>query len=271
MKKRIAFLGCGNMASAIIGGILKANIVCDEDINVFDVNKTQYEKFKDTKINTFDTAADAVSGADYIVLAVKPQNYADLLCELSKTAGDVSSKTFISIAAGVSTSSICARFGKDLKVVRTMPNTPLLYSSGTTALCKNKFVSDEDYAFVRGIFAASGTVFDLEEEKMNAIISVTSSSPAYVYLFIKSIIEGAKEQGFDEAKIKDAVCDMVIGSAKMLKQSPKTPDELINMVTSPKGTTERAMNVLYEAKPIETMKRAMEECTKRADELSKLV
>ncbi len=266
MNKTFAFIGTGNMAYAIIGGLVNdtsALAVPKNQIILFDANPAQYQKFGNGFVLA-ESIQDAMR-ADVIVLAVKPQNYADVLSEISGT--DLAGKIIISIAAGISTAYIESRLGP-CAVVRTMPNTPLLIGKGVTAICANANVSDEDFAFVEQIFASSGTTIRLAERDMNKICAATGSSPAYVFLMIKAICEGAVKQDILCDDMRTAVCNMVIGSATLARESDKSLDELIRMVTSPKGTTEQALRVLHEAEFEKTVIEAMDACTKRADELA---
>lgn len=260
--KKLAFLGAGNMAFAIVGGLKNA------DITVYDKITSQYDKF-DSSVNRADSASEAVRDADYIFLAVKPQNFPELLGELRESGVVLDGKTFVSIAAGISCESICRNLGKTVAVIRTMPNTPLLIGKGVTALSRNDAVSDEAFEEIKAAFDSLGKTLILPEDKMNAVIAATSSAPAYVYHFIDAICKEARAEGVDTPELLTAVCAMVSGSAEMLMSTGKAPEELIKMVTSPKGTTERAMNVLYEEGFVDTVARAMQACTERAEELSK--
>ena len=267
LNGKFAFLGTGNMASAIIRS-MHGNYSPDK-IVLFDKDTSKYELFKDAPFILADSAPNAVELADYIFLSVKPQNFTELLTEIKNSNVDLSNKTFISIAAGITTDFICEKLGKNVAVVRTMPNTPLLVGKGVTALSKNEFVNDKVFKNICAIFASSGTSFTLPEEKMNDIISVTSSSPAYVFLFIKSIYDASLEMGFNNKDMLEIICKTVIGSAELLLKTGKTPDELISMVKSPKGTTEQALNVLMDNNFPEILKNAMIKCSERAEELSK--
>ena len=259
--KRYSFIGAGNMAFAIIGGMKNA------DITVYDKISSQYEKFGNT-VNIAPSAAKAVELSDYIVLAVKPQNFKELLCEIKESGVSLDGKVFVSIAAGVKISSICTALGKNVPVIRTMPNTPLLIGKGVTALSKNGLVSDEAFENIKATFASCGKVLELPEDKMNAVIAATSSAPAYIYYIIDCIVKEAISQGLDTSELTEAVCEMVKGSADMVMRSNKTPMELVKMVTSPNGTTERAMNVFYCQGLDKMISDAMKACTARAEELS---
>jgi len=250
------------MAFAIIGGLQNANVT------VYDKITSQYSKF-DKSVRIAESAAQAVELSDYIVLSVKPQNFPELLTELKESGVATEEKIFISIAAGISCESICHGLGKKVAVIRTMPNTPLMIGKGVTALSRNDLVCEESFEEVKGIFATLGKIIVLPESKMNAIIAATSSAPAYVYHFIDAIYKEAMAEGIDTPELLTAICAMVSGSAEMLMSTGKTPEELIKMVTSPKGTTERAMNILYSEGFADTIARAMQACTERAEELSK--
>lgn len=259
--KRFSFLGAGNMAYAIIGGMKNA------DITVYDKLASQYEKFG-SNVKIAPSVADAVQNAEYIVLAVKPQNFPELLNEIKESRSSLDEKTFISIAAGISCDAVCNMLGQNVAVVRTMPNTPLLIGKGVTAIAKNSEVTDDAFDTVCTLFSALGKTIFLDESKMNAIIAATSSAPAYVYHFIDAICKEAKNEGIDSPELLTAVCAMVSGSAEMLMSMNLPPEELVKMVTSPKGTTEKAMEVLYEDGFADTIAKAMKACTARADELS---
>ena len=261
-KEKFAFLGVGNMANAIIGA-METNNIC-----LYDLDKSKCNSLCAKRpLICADSVAEALEYADYVFLSVKPQNFADLLSEIAKSVPDYDSKVYISIAAGISTDYIENALGKKAAVIRTMPNTPMLYGAGVTAICRNERVSDENFETIKSIFSSCSCVFELPQDKMNAIISATSSSPAYVFLFIKAIHDSALAQGLD-IEI-DTICDLVSGSAQMLKQSPLSADELISMVTSKGGTTEQAMRVFREKDLCGIVDEAMLACTKRAEELGK--
>ncbi len=270
MDKKIAFIGVGNMAGAIILGITAENnpdAVSDNNICVFDVDRSKYDKYSGRRFVFADSPEDAIAFADYIVLAVKPQNYRELCTSVGAKIKDFSGKVFISLAAGVSTDAVCSVLGSDAAVVRTMPNTPLLVGAGVTALCRNRLVSNEDFAKIRSVFDSMGMTMVLDEKDMNKVIAVTGSSPAYVFSFIKALCDGASAQGLEYKELKESACRAVIGSATLLMNSDKTPEELISMVTSKGGTTEQAMLVLKKYSFEEAIVEAMEKCTERAETL----
>lgn len=264
--KKIAFIGTGNMASAICSGIINAKILPPSNIVLFDKNTEQYVKFDDSCAKA-SSLCSAVDMADCIFFSVKPQNIKSVLEEIK--ALDLSKKLFISICAGITIESIQNTLG-NVKIVRTMPNTPLLIGQGVTALCRNELVSDEDFAFATSLFASSGFTTELREDEINNITAITSSSPAYVYLFAKAMLVGAEKLGFNNENALEMICKTIIGAVNMILADSRSVDELIQMVKSPNGTTERALNVFDEKGFIDIVSEAMRACADRADELSKL-
>lgn len=270
MKKKIAFIGVGNMAHAIINGILNNSKDFTKDsIILFDKNPSQLDDLG--FLTSANDAVQAVKDADFVVFAIKPQNFPDVLSELKNSGIDTHGKVFITIAAGISCEYICS-YLPNAAVVRAMPNTPMLIGQGVCSVCKNEYVSDDDFKTAFALFSALGVAFELTEDKMNAIISLTSSSPAYIFLFIKALMDGAVKQGLefeDEKELRRIACSTVIGSAMLLMESEKSPEQLIKDVTSPGGTTAEAMKVFYGAEIENTVYEAMDACTKRAFELAK--
>ena len=263
---KIAFIGAGNMASAIANGIISSKLINAENIFLYDKNENQYSKFP-SECKYAANITEICNESDYIFLSVKPQNIKDVLSEVKST--DTKDKVFVSICAGITIESIEQILGKR-KIVRTMPNTPMLLGLGVTALCKNDLVSESEFEFVTSLFASSGDTIELKEDEINAITAVTSSSPAYVYTFIKGMLEGAKSLGLDYDNILDVICKTIIGSVHMVLTKEKSVDDLIRMVKSPNGTTERALNVFDENNFIKTIEDAMIACSNRAEELAKL-
>lgn len=265
-KMKLAFLGVGNMASAILTGL--QSITDDRDIYLYDPLPAATSRFTERQYNIAPSAPAAVAAADCVIFAVKPQTVPALLEEL-REANVCEGKTLVSIAAGVPIAVFTRALG-ELPVVRTMPNTPMLIGAGLTALCRNSLVDDDTFAAVRQIFDATGSTIVLDEADMNKIISVTSSSPAYIFLMIDSIWKSGLAQGLPEDGLLEAVCSTVIGSARLVKETGKSPEELIAMVCSKKGTTEQAMLKLAEHRFPEVIHEAMLACTNRADELGRI-
>ena len=275
MSKKIAFIGVGNMAAATIAGITNANRDMS-DIILYNRHKEKIEKYRECGAVIADSLCEAVEAADIVMLCVKPQNFPDILPELS-LCKNVSSKIFVTMAAGITMKTVSdAALGAP--VVRVMPNTPMLIGKGVIAACKNEQTSDGDFDLVCEIFALSGKVIKIDESEMNRIICVTGSSPAYVFMMIRAMYEGAESQGLlqngegfgiTEKELIDSICDTIIGAAELMKAGTKTPDEQISTVASKGGTTERAIAELERYCFDEAIISAMKKCTERADELGK--
>lgn len=265
--KKITFIGAGNMASAIVGGILSSSISNPSDITLYDKNILQYQKFNEACIHAV-SIEESINNSDFIFLSVKPQNIKDVLEEI-KSCKDIKNKVFVSICAGITIESIERVLG-NVKIARAMPNTPLLIGQGTTGLCKNSLLSNEEFKTVYDIFSSSGFVAAVEEKDINNVTALTGSSPAYVYLFVKALVDGAEKLGFNNENAIKMVCNTLIGSANMVLNSDMSIDELIKMVTSPKGTTEKALIEFENNAFCEIVFKAMKACADRADELSKL-
>ena len=265
--RRIAFIGVGNMANAIIGGLLRSGAVDCPHLILSDRFPEKCAPYTEQGATLAPSPAEAAKDADCVVLAVKPQNFPEVLSELSEVEG-IAGKLIVTIAAGITVETVKTAL-KGAPVVRVLPNTPMLIGMGVSVICKADDVDPADFSFVTAMFEASGSVTVIDEAEMNRIISVTSSSPAYVFAFVDAICRGATAQGLDGDALLPAVCDMVIGSATLLRDGALTPAEQIARVTSKGGTTERAMAVFAQRDMTGTVREAMEACTARADELAK--
>lgn len=269
MKKRsLAIIGVGNMAKAIISGIISADIPVS-NIILFDKNKEQYNGLPVGKAEYIysESALEAVSSADCVLLSVKPQNYSDVLSEISD-APEFDKKLYISIGAGITSKSVSDKLGGAC-VIRVLPNVPMLIGEGVSVVCKNDAASSDDFSFVNSVFSSAGSTVLIDESEMNRMIGVTSSSPAYVFKFINAMYLSALDQGLSEDGLLDAICDTVIGSAMLLKGSNDTPADLISKVASKGGTTEQALLALDVNNFDEIINKAMKACTNRAEELGK--
>lgn len=266
---RFAFLGVGNMGGALLNGFLKSGLVKPEEIIVFDIDSSKYNNYIMQGIKTAPDTASAVRGAEYTVIALKPSIVGSSMKELSADKTAFEGTTFISIAAAVPIDYICESLGEIVPVIRTMPSTPMLIGQGAIALCRNSAVEKEKFEFMCRLFSEIAEVSVMEESCLNSIISVNGSSPAYVYLFVKAMLEGAMEQGITKEQALPLILKTIEGSVDMIRQSDVDIDVLIQRVASPNGTTLAALNSFYKDDFVGAIKRAMAACTKRADEISK--
>lgn len=263
---KIGFIGAGNMASAIIEGLLKNKLYSNNNLIVYDISEERRQYFKSKDIAVADSLLNLLENSRIIFLAIKPQNYESVLTEIKSNVNE--NKLFVTIAAGISTTYIQNKLGVNCPIVRAMPNTPLLMGLGATAICKSENVSNLDFDTVKAIFATASEVEILPEDKMNEVVSINGSSPAYIYLFVKTMLNWALQKGIDYDVALNLACKTLEGSALMLKESGFTPDELIKMVSSPGGTTLEALKSLNDHRFCETLMEAMDSCAKRAEELS---
>lgn len=265
---KLGFIGAGNMAGAIISGLLGAGGLKSAEMGVYDVNSEKVKEYGDKGLKIYDNPARLVSECRYVLLAVKPQNFEELLPRLrDAVTGDT---VIISIAAGISASYIKSVLGQGCRVIQAMPNTPLLVGKGSVAISRVEPVTDEEFEFACGLFqGASGTVEPIDNRLMNEVITLNGSSPAYIYLFAKVLVERAVELGFDPDCANRLICQALIGSAEMMLHSGKSHQELIDMVTSPGGTTFAGLEALKENRFSETLRACYDATTKRAYELGK--
>ena len=266
---KISFIGAGNMATAIIKSIVLSGRVAASSIFVYDKLENKSDALCELGVNKCKSVSEAAGCAENILIAVKPQDYESVLLDIKDSDVDLKSKTVISIAAGISCEYICRLLCVDCPVVRVMPNTPLMLGVGATAISRNSLVSDKAYSKICTLFASSGSVCSLDEDLMNKVISVNSSSPVYLYLLAKAMIDKSVSYGISEKYSTELVYQTLRGSVEMLLKSGKTPDELIKMVASPGGTTLAAISSFENDCFNDVVSRAMDCCTQRAEELSK--
>ena len=238
---KLGFIGAGNMAGAIIGGVLGKGFLTPADIAVFDVNPTQQEKLNQSHGVMGMASLDAlIQACEYIVLAVKPV-YLRAVLDAAKPLGN--GKRFISIAAGWSfamlTDILDAESGAH--VLRTMPNTPALVGAGFTALCEQTTFTPDELNWAKALFLTLGEVAVLPETLFDAVVATTGSGPAYVFMMIEAMGDAAVLQGMPRPLAYRAAAQAVLGAAKMVLETGEHPGVLKDMVCSPAGTTIEAV------------------------------
>ncbi len=260
---KLGVIGLGNMATAMIGGIIKAGIIAPSDINGSDPSKEQSDKAKESLgINICDGNEAAISGSDYVILAVKPQIHEAVLPQIGSAMKK--EQVIISIAPGKTLSYLESNLIDGAKIVRLMPNTPALVGEGCTGVCKNANVSDEEFAFVMKMPAGFGKALEVTESQMDAVVAVSGSSPAYVFMLIDAMADGAVAEGLDRATAIQMASQAVLGSAKMVLETGKHPGQLKDMVCSPAGTTIDAVAVLEEGGFRASVIDAMSACAEKS-------
>jgi len=266
----IAFIGAGSMGGAIISGLLASGARVEGGIRA--VNRTEAKAADLRRPGVLslayetedDATARAIDGAGIVVLGVKPAAVPDVLEEIrGMLAPDA---IVVSIAAGVRIATMEARIPN--AVVRTMPNTPSRLGKGVTGVAFGSRASAEQRATVERLFGAIGSVVVVDEDRIDALSTISGSGPAYVYFLVEQLTETARRLGFDEREAKLLAEGTFIGAAALLDASGEDPAELRRRVTSPKGTTERAIAVLEDADLASLFLRAAEAALARARELA---
>lgn len=260
MNKTIGFIGCGNMARAMIGGIVKSNLVSSEKIIASNPSDNSLNKVKEEyNILVTQDNVEVAKASDIIILAIKPDKYFEIIDEIKPyLRKDV---VIVTIAAGITLESMSNAMGHDAKVVRTMPNTPALVSEGMSALCANKNITKEELQDVVKVFESFGKVELLEEKLIDIVPAVSGSSPAYVYMFIEALGDGAVLQGMPREMAYRMAAQAVLGAARMVLDTGEHPGKLKDNVCSPGGTTIKAVYTLEKNNFRAAVISAMESCS----------
>lgn len=218
MSKKIGFIGSGNMGGAMIGGIIKASLTAKENIYVSDINEASLNKMKESYgVNTTTDNAELAKECDIIVLSVKPFLYSVVINQIKDVVKE--DVIIVVIAAGQSSAAVAELFGKEIKVVKTMPNTPALVGEGMAAIAPAKNVSKEETEEIVAIFNSFGKCEIVPEHLMDAVTAVSGSSPAYVYMLIEAMADAAVVEGMPRPQAYKFAAQSVLGSAKwFLKQ-----------------------------------------------------
>lgn len=258
-KYKLGFIGCGNMAKAIINGLLDSKLLTAKDILV----STPSISAPYRGVSFSNNNQDVVSTCEYVVLAVKPQIFKAISADFTNNK----CKCVISIMAGVNTDTI-AKVCNCNQVIRIMPNTPCSIGEGVSAI--TSFNADADSnEFVENIFKTISKVVRVEEKYFDAVTSISGSGPAYVYYFIKAMIDGGIKGGLSFDQSKELTIATMIGASKMVANSSEELDTLIQKVCSKGGTTIQAIDTFREKSIDKSIIEGIEKCRKRSEELSK--
>lgn len=243
MNKTIGFIGGGNMASAIIGGILNARLAAKEQIIATAKTEKTIDSLKERfGIKAVRDNAEAARQSDILFLAVKPYLFKEIISEIKDFIQPDS--IIISIAAGQTITGIESVFAKDIKLIRAMPNTPAMVGEAMSALCANQNITEPELTEVILIFNSFGKCEIVPEAMMDAVVGVSGSSPAYVYMFIEAMADAAVADGMPRAQAYKFAAQSVLGAAKMVLETGTHPGALKDAVCSPGGTTIEAVSVL---------------------------
>ncbi len=263
-KQTIAFIGAGNMARSLITGLINSGHPADR-IRASDPVIARLEALQSTGIITAASNDQAVADAEIVVLAVKPQVLGDVLSGLQLNR----SQLLISIAAGVPLQSLEAWSSSNQPIVRCMPNTPALVGAGISGLFANAAVSNAQHAAAEAVLSAAGkTVWVSAETLLDAVTAVSGSGPAYFFYLMEAMVEAGTNLGLDRDTATSLTLETAYGAALMAKQGGQPPAQLRRNVTSPGGTTERALSILDAADSRAVIERALAGAAERSRELA---
>jgi pyrroline-5-carboxylate reductase len=263
----LAIIGAGNMAEAIARGLIAGNVMGAEQIVAADVSPQRRGVFSGgMHIRAVEHAAQAAAGARRVLLSVKPQNMQDVLSELKGVIND--DTLVISIAAGISSRFIETGLSpRPIRVIRTMPNTPMLVGAGMVAMAPGSRASQKDLDDARRLFSPAADVMDVTEDKLDAVTALSGSGPAYFFMLVENMVRAGIEMGMTEAESHRLATRTAYGAAKMLIESSDSPAELRRKVTSPKGTTHEAITHMEQHQMPQIIVDALKAAQRRSREL----
>ncbi|MCJ8312526.1 MAG: pyrroline-5-carboxylate reductase [Saccharospirillaceae bacterium] len=268
---KIGFIGAGNMAGAIIGGLVKQGFN-PQDIFASNRNQEKLNNLKDSfGIQICENNQDLIAQADAIVLSVKPQGM-KVLCEDIKASVQKHNNLVISIAAGLEISCIEQWLGGNIAMIRCMPNTPSLVQTGASGLFANIQTNQTQKDFAQQLFDAVGiSVWVDSEYDIHAVTAISGSAPAYYFLFMQAMMQAGVKQGLTEQAARDLTVQSALGAAKMMKASDESAESLRKKVTSPGGTTQQAILSFEKNQLLDIVEQAMQACADKSVELSKVL
>lgn len=264
---KLVFIGAGNMAEALIKGLVGRGVVISTAITATDVRPERLEEMKQAfGIHATADNQAAVANADAIVLAVKPQQMADVLADLKSSLPKTA--LVISIAAGKRAAMFESALGDGTRVVRVMPNTPALVGAGASAIARGRWATEDDLAMAEELLGAVGLVVRTDESMMDAVTALSGSGPAYVFYLAEAMLEAAKRMGMDANVSKQLTAATIAGAAKLMAESNDPPSVLRERVTSKGGTTAAALGVMNDRKVFDAVVDALLAAAARSKELS---
>jgi pyrroline-5-carboxylate reductase len=259
MEKKVGFIGCGNMGGAMVAGILKSGACKRTQMMISTKSRESMEEKKELYGVEATTDNRAVAAfADILFLAVKPQFYESVIAEIKDIVND--RQLIVSIAPGKSLAWLREQFGKEVKLIRMMPNTPCMVQEGMTGMCVSDNVTEVEAALIRELCQGFSRTEVVAEKLMDVVTAVSGSSPAYVFLFIEAMADAAVAGGMPRAQAYEFAAQAVLGSAKLVLETGKHPGELKDMVCSPAGTTIQAVRVLEKKGMRSAVMEAMMKC-----------
>jgi pyrroline-5-carboxylate reductase len=269
VEHTIAFVGAGNMAGALIRGLIGTGTIPANRIIAADPDRGRLSALREQfEIRVTEDNAEAVQGATVVVLATKPQVFSQVLPGLAAAVG--SDTLLISIAAGISTRMIERAFLAGARVVRSMPNTPALVGAGATAIAAGADATDEDLELAETLFRSVGISVRVPEEQIDAVTGLSGSGPAYVFAMIEALRDAGAREGLPEETALQLASQTVFGAARLLLDEKEPPEVLRDRVTSPGGTTRAGLNALADAGFADAILGAVHAATRRSIELGEI-
>ena len=265
IDKTIGFLGAGNMAEAMIRGLLRGGDFAIAQIAASGPREERMRELRDAYGIYATTDNKVPAASEIVVLSVKPQILSKVLDEVGSTISP--DALVISIAAGVPVAAIQARLATGTRVVRAMPNTPALVDAAATALARGEFARESDLEDAKRIFDAIGLTVVLDESLMDAVTGLSGSGPAYVFLILEALSDAGVKVGLSRRTAQLLAAQTVLGSAKLLIETNEHPGRLKDMVTSPGGTAITGLHTLEHGGVRTTLMNAVEAATRRSREL----
>jgi len=268
LEKTIGFLGAGNMAEALVRGLVQGGVVGPEQIIASGPRGERMAELAEAyRIETTTDNAALAKKADILVLAVKPQILERVVREIASSIGPHT--LIISVAAGVDTAAIESHLPSGARVVRAMPNTPALVRAAATAIARGRHATEADLREAKTIFDAVGLTIVLDESQLDAVTGLSGSGPAYIFLILEALADAGVKVGLSRRSAQRLAAQTVMGSAKLLLDTDEHPGRLKDMVTSPGGTAIAGLHTLEEGGLRTTLINAVETATKRARELGR--
>lgn len=268
--KKVGIIGGGNIGEALIKGLLNTGYIPRENILVSDVRQESLRNLKDNYgVLTSSSNKELVLKCEITIIAVKPQVIKEVLQEISPVVKP--SQLFISVAAGIPLQFLSQHLGEEIKIIRAMPNTPVLVQEGITAICCRKSIKEEDLQVAQEIFESIGKVVKVDESLMDAVTGLSGSGPAYFLFILEALIDAGVKMGLSREVSSLLTVQTCLGTAKLVLATSEHPAKLRDKVTSPGGTTIYGLHALEEGKVRASLIRAVEVATLRSQELGKKI
>ncbi len=264
----IVFIGAGNMAEALVRGILDARLSRPSHIRVTDVDQQRLKHFESSyQVTGFEHNAEAVKTADVVVLSIKPDVLPGVLKEVKGYLRR--DALVISIAAGIKTRVLETMLGEETRVIRVMPNMPALVGTGAAAFCRGKLATEDDASLVKILFQSVGIIIRVEESALDAVTALSGSGPAYIFYLAEAMLKAAQEMGLDKSTARALTVATVNGAARLLTETGLEPAELRQRVTSKGGTTAAAIDMMEKFHIRDNLIAAIKAARNQSQKLSK--